>query len=113
MTENLEWEELTLEDAIARIRRLEQALAIKRKQHGPGGPCVCKLSEDGDILSLCNAHKDYLEAAIAEQPDNIFKAALEEIEQQDPVEIALDPEWPQRIARNALSYRDHHRTARV
>jgi len=32
-----------------------------------------------------------------------LKMALEEIQQQDPVELALDPQWSQRIAVAALN----------
>lgn len=32
-----------------------------------------------------------------------IREALEEIRDADPVDLALDPEWPQRIARAALS----------
>jgi hypothetical protein len=40
---------------------------------------------------------------VQQQEIERLRAALERIAAADPVDLALDPEWPQRIARSALA----------
>ena len=51
---------------------------------------------------------DELDALHADAADEIerLREALREISQQDPIELALDPQWSQRIARAALGEGD-------
>lgn len=47
-----------------------------------------------------------LSLRIARNHDRYYFALLE-IERRDPVDLALDPQWPQRIAREAIERTEH------
>lgn len=57
--------------------------------------------DDGEVGSGDGGYSEQQAKIISAAPDLID--ALREISKQDPVELALDPEWAQRIARITLT----------
>lgn len=75
------------EAAEAEIKALEKLVEAQAKDHASNN---IRLAE--------NAHRADIHQAEIER----LRAALREIQTQDIMEIALDPDWPRRIARAAL-----------
>lgn len=64
-----------------------------------------KVDEVIERLRAANPSRDGATTLEDEAADLLasMKEALEEIRDQEEHEIALDPDWPRRIARNALN----------